>query len=141
MTRNKWVPRETRQSRWSWELYPCLWTKFCFMNQPVLVCWVLHSVCVHMWNSSKEIMFVCSIGKEKYPLFKSALRMYPLWGALTGPVGSFALSLFRSSSLCLLNVPTLAFYLAFSDSGRRSPDFSHCLGLFQGTWRLQVPRE
>lgn len=30
--------------------------------------------------------------------------MHPLWGALAGHVGSFALSLLRSLSLCLLSV-------------------------------------
>lgn len=50
------------------KLYPSLWTKFCFMSQSVLVCCVLYSVCVHMWNGSKENMFVYSVGEEKYLL-------------------------------------------------------------------------
>ena len=59
------------------KLYLCLWTKFCFMNQSVLVCCMLYSVCVHVWNGSKENMFVCSIGEEKYLLSRSLSEHIP----------------------------------------------------------------
>lgn len=41
-----------------------------FTNESVLVFCMLYSLCVHMWNGSKENMFVCSIVEEKYLLFR-----------------------------------------------------------------------
>lgn len=59
------------------KLYPCLWTKFCFMNQAVLGCCVLYSLCARMWNGSKENTFICSVSEEKHPFSRVLLRCIP----------------------------------------------------------------
>lgn len=104
-----------------------------FTNESVLVFCMLYSLCVHVWNGSKESMFVCSIVEEKYLLSECSQHAPPFWGALERHVGSFALSLLRSLSLCLLSVclptpythPCSLLLIAFRESVRRASDFSH----------------
>lgn len=47
------------------------------MNQAVLGCCMLNSLCARMWNGSKENTFICSVSEEKHPFSRVLLGCIP----------------------------------------------------------------
>lgn len=78
--------------------------KILHMNQCAVAC-----MCAYVqWLQGK---YVCLLSWwRKIPAFQRSFRTHPLWWTLASPIGSFAVSLFRSVSLCLHSAPDLAFY-------------------------------